>query len=182
MPPELEDVFVQWILAEDRAGQAPNYARTRAMAEEVLQGAGLPTGLGENWHKRFHKRHPKIKAVHARHVKAARVKACTPEVITAFIERVKEIKTEYKINDDNMYNMDESGVQMGDTGREKVFCSSERNENNAIVKSPALEKWITSLEAVAATGNKIAPLLIFAAKSLWTTWFPRELDADEMKD
>ena len=90
-------------------------------------------------------------------------------MITAFIKRVKEIKTKYKINDNNIYNIDESGVQIDDTEREKIFCSSERNENNAIIKSPALEKWITSLKAVIATDNKIAPLLIFAAKSLWTT-------------
>ena len=81
MPPEMEEVFLQWILAEDRAGQAPNYARMWAMAEEMLQGAGLPTGLGENWHHRFKERHPEIKAVHARHVDADCVNACNLEAI-----------------------------------------------------------------------------------------------------
>ncbi len=40
MPQEMEDVLIQWILAEDRAGQAPGYARTRAMTEEMLEAVG----------------------------------------------------------------------------------------------------------------------------------------------
>jgi len=182
MPPEMEEVFLQWILAEDRAGQAPNYARMRAMAEEMLQGAGLPTGLGENWHHRFKERHPEIKAVHARHVDADRVNACNPEAILEWFERLDAIKREYKINDSHTYNMDETGLQMGDTGREKVFCSALNMSDQAVVKKFLTEKWITSLEAICATGDKIAPLLIFAAKSLWTTWFPRDLDTAESKD
>ena len=181
MPEEMETMLVQWILAEDRAGQAPGYARTRAMAEEMLQVAGLPAGLGENWHKRFNARHPEIKAVNSRHVEAARVNACNSETILAFFERLKSIKHEYKINDDNCYNIDETGIQMGDTGREKVFCNAQ-GSGPVIVKSPALEKWITSLECICATGRSIKPLLIFAAKNLWTIWFPRELEAEEMKD
>jgi hypothetical protein len=182
VPRELEEELVQWILAEDRAGQAPGYARTRTMAEEMLDAAGLPSYIGENWHKRFHKRYPEILAVDARHVEAARINACNKETVLAFFEKLKAIKHEYKINDAHMYNMDESGIQMGDTGREKVFCSAENNSGPAIVKAPSLEKWITSLEAVCANGDKIAPLLIFAAKNLWTTWFSRDLKAEEMKD
>ncbi len=181
IPEEMEAILVQWILAEDRAGQAPGYARTRAMAEEMLEACGLPSGLGENWHKRFNTRHPEIKAVNSRHVDAARINACNSATILAFFERLKEIKREYRINDDNCYNVDETGSQMGDTGREKVFCDAQ-GSGPALVKRPALEKWITSLETICATGGSIKPLLIFAAKSLWTTWFSRELNAEEMKD
>jgi len=180
IPQEMENLLIQWILIEDRAGQAPNYARMRAFAEEMLAAAGLPSGLGENWHKRFNKRHEEIKAVNARHVEADRVNACNSETILAWFEKLKQIKHEYKINDSNCYNMDETGIQMGDTGREKVFCDAA--SSSAIVKQPGLEKWITSLETICATGEHLKPLLIFAAKSLWSTWFPRDLTAEEMKD
>jgi hypothetical protein len=182
MPGEMEKVLVEWIKAEDRAGNAPGYLRTRAMATEMLDAAGLPSHLGENWHKAFAKRHPDIKAVQARHVEADRINACNSEAILAFFERLKAIKLEYKINDANMYNVDETGTQMGDTGREKVFCDATANGSTAVVKKPGLEKWTTSLECASALGDKIDPLIIFAAKSLWTTWFPRNIDADEMKD
>jgi Tc5 transposase DNA-binding domain len=183
VPRELEEELVQWILAEDRAGQAPGYARTRTMAEEMLEAAGLPSTVGENWHYAFRSRHPEIRAADARHVEASRINACNSETVLAFFEQLKAIKHEYKINDSHVWNMDESGIQMGDTGREKVFCDATANDSGpAIVKSPSLEKWITTLEAICASGDKIAPLLIFAAKNLWTTWFSRDLKAEEMKD
>ena len=71
---------------------------------------------------------------------------------------------------------------MGDTGREKVFCDALTNSGSAIVKSPHLEKWITLLETISDIGAKIASLIIFAAKNLWTIWFSRDLKAEEMKD
>ncbi len=152
------------------------------MAEDMLQFAGLPADLGENWHKNFAKRHPDIKAVHARQVDAERVNACNEATIVEFFERYKEIKAKYRISDDNTYNMDETGNQMGDTGREKVFMNVCTGAKHTITKKPAREKWTTSLECVSATGRKIEPLVIFAAKTLWTTWFSRNLNAIEMKN
>ena len=110
MPPKLEDIFVQWILVEDRAGQAPNYARMRAMTEKILQSVRLPTGLGENWHKWFKARHPDIRMINVHHVEAERINACNSEMILAFFERLKTIKDDYKINNSNMYNVDETGT------------------------------------------------------------------------
>ena len=152
------------------------------MAEEMLKAVGLPSYLGENWHKGFRTRHPEIKASDARHVEASRINACNKDSIVAWFEQLDAIVREYKINFTNVWNMDESGIQMGDTGREKVFCDASTNSGPAIVKSPHLEKWITSLETISAIGAKIAPLIIFAAKNLWTTWFSRDLKAEEMKD
>ncbi len=48
MPAEIEKVLVEWIKAEDRAGNAPGYLRIRAMAQEILDAAELPSQLGEN--------------------------------------------------------------------------------------------------------------------------------------
>jgi len=182
MPPEMEDMLVEWIKAEDLSGNAPGFVRTCVMAEDMLQFAGLPAYLGENWHKNFAKCHPDIKAVHARQVEAERVNACNEATIIEFFERYKEIKAKYRISDDNTYNMDEMGTQMGDTGREKVFMNACAGAKHTITKKPAQEKWITLLECVSATGRKIEPLIIFTAKTLWMTWFPRNMDAIEMKD
>ena len=104
----------------------------------MLISAGLPAELGENWHKRFNKRHPEIKAVNARHVEASRVKACNSASIRAWFEKLELNKRKFKINDSNMYNMDETGIQMSDTEREKIFCST--SSSSAVIKAPDLEK------------------------------------------
>ena len=71
--------------------------------------------------------------------------------------------------------------RMSDTGRKKIFCGTQKG-GPAIVKKPLMEKWITTLECICATGGLIKPLLIFAAKPLWTTWFCKDILDEEMKD
>ena len=53
LSPELENELVQWILEEDSAGLAPTLTHVRSMAVNLLEYAGDPTGLGENWHARM---------------------------------------------------------------------------------------------------------------------------------
>ena len=107
---------------EGWAGQTPNYARMRAYTTKMLEAARLPSELRENWHKRFNNRHDEIKAVNVRHVEPDRANACNSKTILAWFKKLKQIKHEYKINDSNCYNIEERGIQMGDTKREKVFC------------------------------------------------------------
>ena len=182
MPPEMESILIEWILAEDQCRNPPGYARTRVMAEEMLCFAELDSDLGENWHKAFQKCYPSIKAVYARQVEAERVEACNSDTINDFFERYKQIKAKYKISDANTWNMDETGTHMGDTGPGKVFMNACSAAKMTITKKPGCEKWITSLECISATGQKIEPLIIFAAKTLWTTWFPRKPEAIQMKN
>ena len=55
-------------------------------------------------------------------------------------KKLKVIKYEYKINDVYMYNMDEYGIQIENTDREKVFYSAENNSGPVVMKAPSLEK------------------------------------------
>ena len=172
-------MLVLWIQAEDRAGRAPSYARLRAMAEEMLAVVGDQTGLGENWHKSFVNRHPTIKLVISRKVEAARIKECTKEQISAFFDRFESVKRQYKINDSNIHNMDESGLQNSETGRETVLADASSIENSIVVQEPAYTKWNTALECISAIREKIDPLIIFSGKHLWLTWLLYYLDPKE---
>ena len=84
MPPELELHLVKWIRAENRAGMASSYARTRVMAAEMQEAAGLDLNLGEKWHRRFHERYSTIKPNDSRKVNRKRIEDCTPDVIHNF--------------------------------------------------------------------------------------------------
>ena len=57
--------------------------------------------------------------------------------------------------------MDELGVQLGDTGHEKVIHSNTANNQQPITGEPVKHQWTISLECVSASGRKIDPLLIF---------------------
>jgi Tc5 transposase DNA-binding domain len=186
LSPELEKELVEWIILEDRAGNAPGYARVRAMAEEMLAAVGR-TGndaiLGEKWHINFIHRHDtQIGAVFARKVDAARINGATKDVINEWFDRYDQIVAEHKITPSNEWNMDESGLEIGDFGREKVLMELTDLSRETIVKKPLHERWNTTIECVSASGSKIAPLVIFTGKNVWTTWIPHQPDPNSMRD
>ena len=61
--PADEHNLVQWILARERSGLAPEIEQVREMALQIYRhrNQGKPDlELGVNWHRRFFKRHPEI--------------------------------------------------------------------------------------------------------------------------
>jgi hypothetical protein len=190
LSPELEKELVEWIILEDRAGNAPGYARVRAMAEEMLEAVGKKGEdaiLGNKWHTNFISRHDtQIGAVFARKVDAARINGATTDVINEWFDRYEEIVHEHKITPANEWNMDESGLEIGDFGREKVLMELTDLSRETIVKKPLHERWNTIIECVSANGAKITPLVIFTGKNVWSIWIPHRKDSnnsdDSMKD
>ena len=63
---EIEAELVEWIILEDRAGNAPGLARLCCITEEMLVAAGK-TGsdliLGKKWHQNFIKYYNQIRAI-----------------------------------------------------------------------------------------------------------------------
>jgi Tc5 transposase DNA-binding domain len=61
--PADEENLVQWILARERSGLAPEIEQVREMALQIYRYRNLGKSdleLGINWHRRFFKRHPEI--------------------------------------------------------------------------------------------------------------------------
>lgn len=98
----MEKELVQWILFEDRAGNAPTYARVRSMTADILEANGQARELGECWHTNFISRHDEIKASFARKVDKERIKSCTKAVIDEFFERFDGIMIEFKCAPSNI--------------------------------------------------------------------------------
>jgi hypothetical protein len=51
-------------------------------------------------------------------------------------------------------------------------------KSKAYTKSPGNRKWVSIIETVSATGQKLRCMVIFKGKSLQTTWFPSRLVPD----
>lgn len=148
---------------------------------DILEARNTPRTLGLTWHNQFISRHPDIKSAFSRKVKANRIKACNKSAISGFFDRLRSIQKEYKIPLSKTYNMNESGIQMGDTGNEKVLAEA------AVPEAPVVEeskrtKWTTSVECVSADGNQINPLLIFSGQHIQSNWFPKHLNRLGCKD
>ena len=101
---------------------------------------------------------------------------------TPFFYQYEAILDHRQIKPKNIYNIDESGLQMGETGREMIISDASNPSNSTSVKEPDSERWNTSLKCISALRKAINPLMIFTGQNVWTSWLPRQLKADEWKN
>lgn len=89
-----------------------------AVNESFIERVSYPP-LGKNWVSNFMNHHPHFKATYARRIEASRVDQSTEESCKKWLNVVSEILQEYDIPATNVYNMDETGFNVGvaQTGR-----------------------------------------------------------------
>ena len=127
-----ESALIKWILSLDTRGIPPTQVLVHQMAElllaERVQNASIKqTTLGKNWVYRFITRHPEIKSRYSRKYDYKRAKCEDPEVIRAWFRLVQNTVAKYGILDEDIYNFDETGFQMGVISTAKVVTSAERD-------------------------------------------------------
>jgi hypothetical protein len=65
--------------------------------------------FGKDWAPRFMSRHPQLNSARMKLIEAARVKDVSVERFTRWFYDLERVITEYGIQPENIYNMDESG-------------------------------------------------------------------------
>jgi hypothetical protein len=83
------------------------------MAEELLVAKGDTESLGLNWPSYFIKRHPDLKSMFTTPQDKNRYFS---DIISHFFELYSETVAKYKIQPEDIYNMDEKGAMMGVIG------------------------------------------------------------------
>jgi hypothetical protein len=73
------------------------------------------------------------------------------------------IVTEKHIKPDNMYNIDETGVQEGETSSSKVLYDALAFRSN--IATSLATSWMTILEYISATGQQDTPVCILSRKT-----------------
>jgi hypothetical protein len=74
--------------------------------------------------------------------------------------------------------MDETGFRVGILGGEKVIVP--RAIKQLYTLSPENRISITIIEAVSATRQKIPPILVVLGKIHMESWYPKNLNGDEL--
>ena len=99
-----------------------------------------------------------------------------------FFERSEGMVDEYKIVPRNMWTMDETGQNGGESGHERVVGETVENCCSTAKKKPTRGEWNMTIESISASGKKIEPLCIFSGKNMWSSWLPRHLDPQVYRD
>ena len=163
-----EDVLISWIYSMERRGFPPYIIDVRRMAQTLIDKRGSRTALrtiGKNWIYKFLDQHPQLDTRLARNYDAQRAKNEDPKTISEWFQRVKQIREEYGILNQDTYNFDETGFAMGlaMSGSSKVVTQTA--VGRATVIQPGDRKWVTVIECVNASGWALPAFVILEGKT-----------------
>jgi hypothetical protein len=91
-------------------------------------------------------------------------------IISPWFNLVRNVKAKYGILDQDTYNFDKTGFQIGVGGSVKVVTASERRRAPLSVQ-PGDREWITLIACINAMGWSILPFFILKAKHYDKAWY-----------
>ncbi len=183
LTPTEESVLIQQILDRDQRGTPPTATIVREMAdlllvERVRNTSIEPNTVGKNWVYNFVQRHPELQSKYNRKYDYQRAKCEDPKIISGWFVRVQQVKTQYGIPDEDIYNFDETGFMMGVISTAKVITGSEK-AGRAFFTQPGNREWVTVIECINSCGWATPPLFILEGKVHISTWYKdRDLPYD----
>jgi len=137
--------------------------------------------IGKQWVYRFLKKHPELDAHLARNYDVQRAKNEDPKIINKWFQCVQQMREEYGILDEDVYNFDETGFAMGvaRAGSSKVVTAST-SVGRIMVIQPGNHKWVTVIECINASGWALPPFVILEGKVHLTAWYKTTIPSDWM--
>ena len=175
---EEEKTLFKWITHLTATGFPATRQLTLGMAEEIQRerkylSASQPQPLlpiGHKWIYRFRKRWPALKGIYTRQIDSSRFKAMNRTSISAYFDAVLDLYRRNKYLPEHIWNMDESGFNVGDSQSSQVLVN--RLISTDFKQKGSRQEWITGIECISASGGVLPPLLIFKAQDTYSRWIP----------
>jgi hypothetical protein len=155
----------------DERGYPLRIGAVRDAARILLrERAGPSATIGEKWPYRYIARHPTLRSRYTRKYNYERALCEDPEVIRAWFRLVRNTINKYGIQDDDIWNFDETGFAMGIASTSRVVTSSDRRGRPPQLQ-PGDREWVTAIETINAKGWSIPPMIIFKGKVHLSAWY-----------
>lgn len=158
-----EQLLVEWAKVQGRRG-VPISPTT--LADHASDICGKP--VGSSWPTRFLERHPDLKVRYSQSLEKCRANNVNRATINKFFDMLEEIITEFKIPAENIYNMDEKGIQLG-VGK-RVAAIVDSDQKNVYNIEDGNRESVTVIETICANGTALAPTVIFEGKKVDFRW------------
>jgi hypothetical protein len=166
LSPTQEKTVVDWILYLAATGHPVDKRAIRAIVKDVC--SKRPSGM---WIKLFRRRHPEVKLGKARGLDPRRAQAFNRPVVSRYFAQLQRLIEEYNIPEENIYNMDEKGVQRGGgkKGNNRKYFVGRNARTNYKAASANLE-LVTIIECVSVNGA-LEPGFVFSGQEFCPEWF-----------
>ena len=122
-----------------------------------------PQHVGVKWVANFVKRHSELLSVYNRKFDIQRAEVQDPKLVGAWFKLVRDTIAKYGVVEEDIFNFDETGFQIGVISTSKVITTSDR-KGRPRTSQPGNRKWVTAIEAINAKGWAIPPFMIFNGK------------------
>ena len=175
-----ESTLLQWILSMDERGLSPRPDTVRRMANLLIQkrsDANQGITVGKRWVLNFVRRHQALQTRYNRKYDYQRAKCEDPTLIRNWFQLVRNTIAKYGIMDEDIYNFDETGFQMGVISTAKVVTGAERS-NRPVSIQPGNREWVTAIDCISSYGWSLPPVIIFEGKVHQSTWYTEALPLD----
>jgi hypothetical protein len=163
-----EEILVKWILCMQSWGFPPLVNRVRLQAEELLKERGDHEPLGIHWIQKFLSRQKELKSYFAAPRDKERVNAISYSTVSGWFKLVAETVIRYQIKQSDIYNMDEKGFAMGQTGKQKVIALKQKM--STFMSQPGNREWVSLIECISGDGDLLPAFIIFKAKVQKKSW------------
>jgi hypothetical protein len=163
-----EDTLAEWIGQMGMEGR-PVSERALRLKVKLLTGK-LPH---RTWVRRYRTRNPDMVFASTNGLDPKRAAAFQPEAVKTHFKTLKQLIHDYNIKVNNIYNMDEQGIQMGGgrkrTGRKYFF---RRHDRQRYRKRAADLELVTVIDIVCADGTKLIPGIVHCGSNTYEMdWF-----------
>jgi Tc5 transposase DNA-binding domain len=162
--PAQEEVLVKWIKVMGRRGIPMT---TTMIIDHVADIIGHAT-VGELWVKRFKARHPELKVKWSSTLEKCCAASLNPVLVNEFYDLLEDVIKEYGIPAENIYNMDEKGIQLGVGQKVKAFV--DRDQKDVYSVENGNRELVTVIETVCADGSCLQPSVIYQGKRRDLEW------------
>jgi hypothetical protein len=164
-----EQTVIRYILDLDSRGFSPTLGEVGDMANKLLAARG-EEHVGPTWARRLVNRTNELKMRFTRAKDHQRAKQEDPVVISNWFQLIANTKAKYGIIDEDTYNFDETGFQMGVIGSMKVVTGSERRSRPDLFQ-PGNREWVTVIQGISASGYALPPFIIYKGKNHLSGWY-----------
>ena len=167
--PGEEAAILAWVLRLEAWGWPPRIEQVRFIANEILLIKDDKTPIGVNWPQKFMSRHPQVMTAYIPPLDKERAMAQDPKVSSGWFDLYLRIKTEYEVDERDIYNMDEKGFMQGVIAKLRVMIS-KHDQKKAYMTQCGNREWVSLIECVSMDGRSLPPWIIFKGKLIQKSW------------
>ena len=169
-----EMALCQYLDRLDAIGVSARYQLLFKCADSILKwnhpdDTTPASTVSSEWGKRFLKRHPQYSLRKQKILDVNRKNAHHPDTIQVWFRKFQEKCIEKGIQQNDCYNMDETGFRIG-IGRDQWVITKDRTRP-AYLPSSSNRELVTVIECVSAGGTVIAPMVILPGILIQERWF-----------